>query len=156
YVAALEAQLHLRGEALLADRWQKLPRLVECLRASAIARPHFRHLVGSGDARAREIGRELVLPDLGERLAGETVTPQDIRRELDDLCLPELIDEKIQLCLALPHAGVEPAAAEACLHELQAERPVPCPHCGRSVAAGNLETHLRRLHHIYQFRGVRR
>jgi hypothetical protein len=156
YVAALEAQLHLRADGLLAARWQQLPRLVECLRASPAARPHFRHLLTSADNRVRDIGRELVLPEVAETLSGEDISPRDVRRELDALCPHLFIEEKIQLCLALPHAGVDAAAAEACLHELQAERPVSCSRCGGLVAAKHFETHLRRAHHIFQFRGVQR
>ena len=34
--------------------------------------------------------------------------------------------------------------------------PLVCPECGAALGADPLETHLRRRHHIYQFRGQRR
>src|SRR5262249_54798585 len=57
YIAALEAELARRGETLFASRYQELPRLVHCLRQSDAARPYFRHLLQSGNARVREVGR---------------------------------------------------------------------------------------------------
>jgi hypothetical protein len=155
YAAALEAELARRADGLFAARFQEVPRLVRCLRQSAAARPHFPRLLRSADSRVREVGRELLLPDLGEALAGDKVTAADIRRRLDELG-PDLLDEKIQLCLRLPHAGVDAAAAEECLRRLQDERPVPCPHCGSFVPQGQLATHLRQAHRIYQFRGGQR
>jgi hypothetical protein len=156
YVTSLEEQLRLRAEGLLTARWQELPRVIACLRSNAAARRGFPQLLNSSDSPVREMGRELVLPDLAERLAGDDISARDVRRELDSLCPRKLIEEKIQLCLVLPHAGVDAAAAEDCLRELQAERPVACARCGGMVATANLETHLRRAHRIYQFRGVER
>src|SRR5437016_5596065 len=34
--------------------------------------------------------------------------------------------------------------------------PQLCPECGEGVGADGLEAHLRRRHHVYQFRGQRR
>jgi hypothetical protein len=156
YVAALEAELKRRGDELLSARLQHLPRLVECLRSAPAARAWFPHLIASADPRVREIGRSLLLPELAQQLAGDAISARDVRRELDRLGPAQLLEEKIQLCLQLAHVGVDAAAAEACLRELQSERLVTCPQCGATVTMANLDTHLRRAHHIYQFRGVRR
>ncbi len=156
YLAALEAELSRRAVNLLAARWQQVPRLVQCLRENVWARPFFRELLRSMDPLVREIARDLVLPELEDRLAGDGVTDLEVRRELDRICPEELIEEKIQLCLRLPHVGVDAMAAEACLRTLQQERPVDCPECGAPVALMDLQTHLRRAHGVYQFRGTRR
>jgi hypothetical protein len=156
YVASLEEELLRRADSLFAARWQEMPRLVQCLRQNPKARPYFRQLLFAADPRVREAGRELVLPDLGERLAGDDTSAVDVRRELDRLCPPELIEEKIQLCLRLPHVGVDALASEGCLRALQQERPVECPQCHGAVALADLATHLRRAHKIYLFRGARR
>jgi hypothetical protein len=156
YVAALEAELRRRADALLAGRWRDLPRLVACLRESATARPYFGRLLASDDPRVREIGVESVLPELGEHLAGEEVTAKDVRRAIDRVCPTGRVEEKIQLCLRLPHAGVDAVAAEECLRGLQRERPVACPECGAAVTQRELPGHLRRVHRVYEFRGVRR
>src|SRR5205823_3274536 len=103
-----------------------------------------------------EVVREVLLPGLGERLAGENVTAADVRRELDAAVPPDLVEEKVQLCMHLPQAGVAAAPAEECLRVLQADRLVPCPECHAAVPMKHQEIHLRRAHHIFQFRGVRR
>src|SRR5947209_16236354 len=56
YRSALETELLRRADALFAARWQELPRLVRCLRQSAVARPQFRGLLRASDARVREVG----------------------------------------------------------------------------------------------------
>ena len=67
-----------------------------------------------------------------------------------------LLEEKILVCRRLPEVGIEPGAARVCLGLLEAERPVACTECAARTRLGDLETHLRRAHGIYQFRGLRR
>jgi hypothetical protein len=156
YAASLEGELEHRAEVFFAARWQEMPRLVRCLHQSAKARPHFLELLRASDRRVREVGRELLLPDLAEKLEGEHTSAAQIRQELDALCADDLIEEKILLGLRLPHFGVDAAAAETCVRQLQEERPVPCPQCQQPVVMAELETHLRRAHRLYQFRGAQR
>src|SRR5262249_8569675 len=151
YGPALEGELRRRADALFANRQQEVPRLVRCLRQTVAARPHFSFALGSADARVREIGRGLVLPDLGEALAGETWAALAIRSKRDQVCPAHFIEEKIQLCLRLPQVGVDATAVDACYQQLQEERPVACPRCGSLVPRGHLDAHLRRVHRIWQF-----
>jgi hypothetical protein len=155
YVAALEAELVRRGETLFASRYQELPRLINCLCQSDAARPYFRHLLQSGNARVREVGRELLLAEAGAILAGNAVTAGEVRAWLDRLCPSDDVWDKIRLGQRLARFGVNEAALKACLRQLREERPVACPECGAAVAQGQLETHLRQIHHIYQVHGAR-
>jgi hypothetical protein len=155
YIAGLEAELIRRGEGLANSHHRDLPRLVRCLRHSDAARPYFRHLLQSADARVREVGRELLLAEAGEILAGEHVTAAEVRAWLDRLCPGDDVWDKIRLGRRLTRFGVNPTALKECLRQLREERPVACPECGAAVAQGLLETHLRQAHHIYQVHGVR-
>ncbi len=156
YVAALEAELRRRGQDLLNDRARKLPRLVGCLRSNRAARAAFPTLLRSPEGHVREVGRELLLADLGDRLSGEKVSSTELRRQVDEICPADLIDEKLFLCQHLAILGVALDAVDVCVRQLQAERPVICTECGAQVAQADHDAHLRRDHHIYEFRGVRR
>jgi hypothetical protein len=154
YVAALETEIARRAGDQLADR-RRVARLVQCLRQDRAARGHFAGLLRSADARVREVGREVLLPDLAELLASESLSAADIRKHLDALCPADLIDEKLLLCQRLAPLGVAADAAEACARQLQAEKLVACSECGKPIPQGEYDGHLRRVHHIYEFRGVR-
>jgi hypothetical protein len=156
YSVALKAQLHSRAEGLFQGRSQEVPRLVRCLRADRRAHRHFPALLHDADPRVREIGRELLLPDLGGRLAADRVSAEDIFRELARLGGDELIEEKILLCRQLSYLGVDAAAVKTCLDRLLAERPVVCTECGQRLPGGEIETHLRHVHRVFAFRGERR
>jgi hypothetical protein len=152
YAAALEAQLRRRAGAILAARWQELPRLTHCLRATAAALPLVGRALLSEDARVREIVQEVLLAELGARLAGN-VTALEIRGRLDELCPAEALEAKVQLCRVLPRAGVPAEPVTECLARLEQELPVACRVCGARVARFQLETHLRRAHRVYELRG---
>jgi hypothetical protein len=155
YVLALEAELRRRATDLFDDP-QALARVVACLRQARAARPLFPGLLRSEDARVRELGRELLLPDLAERLAGAAVSAADVRRQLDAVCPEDLVEEKLQLCARLAPLGVAGAAVEECERQLQGERPVVCSECGARVRQADYDTHLHRVHLVYEFRGTRR
>jgi hypothetical protein len=156
YSAALAAQLRRRAAGLLQGRSQEVPRLVRCLRADARAHRHFPVLLRDADAQVREIGRHLLLPELGGRLASDQISAEDVRRELDRLVPDDLMEEKILLCQQLPYLGVDAAAVKTCLDRLLAERPVTCTECGQQFPGGQIETHLRQVHRVFEFRGKRR
>src|SRR5262249_20859237 len=63
--------------------------------------------------------------------------------------------ERVTLAGRLATIGIDADAVEALLAELKLERPVPCDVCGDKVRLGDLETHLRRAHEVFQFRGLR-
>lgn len=153
YIASLTAELARRGDGLLASRWQELPRLTQCLRSEAAAVPFFAPLMRSADPRVREIGRELVLAELTSRLAGVEVTALHVRAQVEALCPPEQLEDAIELCRALPRAGIKAEPVRECLRQLEQQRPVACSVCHALVPGSELETHLRRAHHVYQFRG---
>jgi hypothetical protein len=155
YVVALATELSRRAVDLFEDP-PAVARVVACLRQGRAARPLFPGLLRSDDARVRELGRELLLPDLADRLADEAIAAADLRRALDEVCPDELIEEKLLLCTRLAPLGVSGAAVEECLRQLQAERPVACSECGERVRQTDYDAHLHRCHHIYEFRGVRR
>src|SRR5947209_2130122 len=150
YRTALESELVRRADTLFAARWQELPRLVRCLRQSAAARPQFRGLLRAGDARVREVGRELLLPDACKQLAPAGTAAEEVRRWLDRLCPLEGVEEKLRLCQRLTQLGADPTAVAACQEELRSERPVPCPECRQPVPRSQLDDHLRQAHRIHQ------
>src|SRR5262249_44048752 len=51
--------------------------------------------------------------------------------------------------------GVNAEAAAGCLRILEGERLTVCSECAAPVRISDLETHLRRAHNIFQFRGRR-
>jgi hypothetical protein len=156
YAAALRSQLGARAEALLRTRSQEVPRLVRCLRQNPRAHPYFPILLRDADPNIREVGRELLLPELGGRLGAGAVTARDIRRELDRVCPADELEEKILLCRQLPYLGIDAAVVKTCLARLENERLVVCPECARMIPGGQVESHLRRSHRVFQFRGERR
>src|SRR5436305_681308 len=118
YREALESELVRRADALFAERWQELPRLVHCLRQNKAARPAFRDLIRSRDPRVREMGRELVLPDVCKRLAAEDTSRARVRRWLDRLCPLDGMAERARLCQQLAQHGAHGRAVAACLEDL--------------------------------------
>jgi hypothetical protein len=155
YVIALGAELCRRATDLFDDP-PALARLLACLRQTRAARPHFPGLLRNDDARVRELGRELLLPDLADGLAEEALSAADLRRRLDEVCPDALIEEKLLLCTRLAPLGVSSEAVEECVRQLQGERPVVCSECGARVRQAEYDAHLHRVHRVYEFRGVRR
>jgi hypothetical protein len=156
YVAELEAELGRRGGE--ADRRREM---LEHLRRHLRRESNWPQLVPflarSAQPQIGELGRDLLLPDLGNRLRGPATTAADIRRNLDDaLPFDDLLEEKLAVCSKLASFGVDLNAANECLAQLQAERPIVCGECQQKVRQSDLETHLRRAHKIFQFRGQRR
>lgn len=157
YAAALEAEIAQRAGNLLARRHRELSGLIGCLRENEAARPFFWRLLQSADPQVRELGQELILPEVGQQLAGAETSAADVRAWLDRLCPDDDIWDKIRLCQQrLRHHGVNVQVLRECLRQLQQERPVACSECGVAVPIVHLETHLRRVHHLYRFRGVPR
>jgi hypothetical protein len=133
----------------------KVENLIACLRKSPQVETFLGNLLRSREGRVRDLAREILLPELVKRLPGK-VSPGELRRQLDQVCPDDLLEEKVLLCLRLPKLGVDLAAANACLAQLQEERPVACSECKAQVKLVDLERHLRREHAIFEFRGVRR
>ncbi len=156
YTAALETELSRRADALFAARWQEVPRVVQNLRRYAPAQAHFRGLLRSKERRVREIGQELLLPNACAELAREGTTTEQVRRWVDRLCPLDSVDEKARFAGRMPQFGALQPAIVAYVTELQQERPVACSECGKAIPRGESDDHLRRVHHIYQFRGERR
>ncbi len=154
YITALQDEIGRQAPTALDDP-QSLARLVTCLRQNPAARPLFPQLLRSPDARVRGLGRELVLPDLVERLAGKPPSAAEVRTCLDEISAADQTEEKLLLCERLAPLGVAGEAVEACVRRLQGERPVVCKECGKAVHQADYETHLRRAHRVYEFRGKR-
>jgi hypothetical protein len=133
----------------------KMEHFIACLRKSPQVDSLLTHLLRSREGRVRELAREIILPELVKRLPAK-VSAAELRRRLDQVCPDDLLEEKILLCLPLPKLGVDLSAANACLAQLQQERPVTCSECKARVKRMDLERHLRREHGIFEFREVRR
>src|SRR5262249_18752621 len=116
----------------------------------------FCQLLTSPDRRSRELGRELVLPDLLAAPETTKASAAVVRGWLNTLCPVDDSNDKVRTCQRLAQLGVPPAAITQCLHELHGERAGLCPECAVAISQDELEDHLRRVHHIYQFRGIRR
>jgi hypothetical protein len=156
YMAALETELRGHLKATSGNRRRDLERLVRNLRKSATARVNYWDLLTSSDPHVRQLGREVVLPEVGQALAATKTSAAEVRRWLDRLCPADDVWSKIFVCQRLPHFGADTAAVKDCLRQLQEERPVACPECSAPVPHSRLATHLRQIHHIHQFRGVQR
>lgn len=156
YIVALEREWLYRADALLSSKRGEFLRLVRCLRQQEAVRSHFWQLLLSPDRRIRELGRELVLPDLVAAPETTKASAAVVHGWLDTLCPVDDRNDKVRTCQRLAQLGVPPAAITQCLHELRGERPAPCPECAAAVSQEEVEEHLRRVHHIYQFRGIRR
>jgi hypothetical protein len=156
YVVALEAELGRRADALLAMKRAEFARLVRCLRQNGAARGQLWQLLRSADRRVRELGREFVLPEVSDASETGKATAADVQGLLDKLCPVDDINEKIRTCQRLTQLGVPPTAIAECLHRLRGERPIACPECSVAIPQDQVESHLRRVHRIYQFRVVRR
>ncbi|HEV3084153.1 MAG TPA: hypothetical protein VGY66_30500 [Gemmataceae bacterium] len=156
YVAALEAELLRWLFGGSSKKKREIERLVRNLRKSQAARVYYWDLLTVPEARLRHLGRELLLPEVGQALADDQVTAAEVRRWLDKLCPMEDVWDKLRICQRLPHFGAAVAPVKECLRQLQEERPVACPNCGLAVPQSQIETHLRKVHRVYQFQGVAR
>ena len=126
------------------------------LRLSKMFLPIARQLLLSPQQMSRDLGCGAVLPFIEEQLRSRS-TVAELRNLLGALCSDvEHADLQIGLCKQLAQAGVDPALINACIVELQEERPVVCPECQSDVQTKDLELHLRRAHRIFQFRGARK
>jgi hypothetical protein len=130
--------------------------VIEDLKESKSLSALFPYLVRAPDARVREVGRELLLSRLVEQFGDREPSPVELRREFDDLFLPEHLEEKILTCARLADFGIRPETVGACLSLWEADRLVGCTECAARVRAADMETHLRRAHAVFSFRGVRR
>ncbi|MBM4067655.1 MAG: hypothetical protein FJ271_01735 [Planctomycetes bacterium] len=160
YCAFLEMAVRARfavpaGQREIAESLTPFDGLVSCLGRTVDA-SLFAGLLRCSDSRLRQIGRKLMLPALTAAIRGSKLSVADLRLLLDKLVPDDLLEEKILLCLHLPGLGLEEAMAHACLVELQQERPVFCSECRTRIRLIDLETHLRRAHGIFEYRGVRR
>jgi hypothetical protein len=127
------------------------------LRACEPFMPIVRLMLLLGDTRLRELARDALVPALAERLRGEAISADDVWQALEGACLgSDMIEERLRLCERLPALGVNAVAVSACVLRLQDERLVQCSECGAHVRSRDLETHLRRSHQIFEFRGARR
>jgi hypothetical protein len=156
YSAALEQELlsRLRSRSFAKKRQAAL--FIQNLRQVTQNHNDYWPLIKSADIHVRRIIREILLPEVASKLAGERTTGSVVRSQVEKLCPVDDIWEKVQVCQRLPNLGAFRPACKECLNELRAERPVACPECSAAVPGSQLETHLRQAHHIYQFRGVRR
>src|SRR5262249_10348199 len=137
YVASLEEELKRRTPTNTEWRIRsgessgdinaplKMEHLIACLRKSPQVDSLLTHLLRSREDRVRELAREILLPELVNRLPAK-VNAAELRRRLDQLCPDDLLEKKILLSLPLAKLGVDLAAANACLAQLQQERPVTC------------------------------
>jgi hypothetical protein len=156
YIGTLAAEIRRRADQLFAADRGPLAQVIDCLRQNPAARPLFRQLLAAADAYVREVGRELVLLEAGQELAREGVSVQNVQRWLDELCPQEDVWEKIRLCQRLSGLGVDEAVVRECLRRLRAERPVACPECRLAIPQEDLDLHLREVHRLYTFQGMRR
>ncbi|MBI3409735.1 MAG: hypothetical protein HY040_15450, partial [Planctomycetes bacterium] len=159
YAALLEQELARRETAVSANgnnvpaRLKKLEAYEKCLLAP---RMHDRlpDLLRSRNPLVRALGQNASLAALSGKLRGLRMQPRELRAELSRL-LPNLLEECIVLCRQLPGAGVDAEATAGCLRILEGERLTVCSECAAPVRIADLETHLRRAHGIFQFRGRR-
>jgi hypothetical protein len=163
YVADLQKQvsgktlLALGAAAPVALPYAAFDTYLTMLRASEPFMPIVRLMLLLGDSRLRELARDALLPVLAEKLCRESIGTEEVWQALEEACLgSDMIDERLRLCERLPALGVNAAAVNACVVRLQDERMVRCSECGTHVKSRDLETHLRRVHQVFEFRGVRR
>ncbi len=158
YVESLESQLSPSSARQTIKRATrtKVGRLVESLKFTADKRSLAAALLRSKEDLVREIGREMLMPEISERLRGSELSAGTIRKHLDELCPADLIDEKIKICERLTSFGVDLLSLNACVSDLRAEKLTECPECGVRVQQRELEHHLRKKHGIFEFHGVRR
>ncbi len=163
YVADLEKQVLGQppaGAALGPDAPVALPfaafeAYLTTLRDCGPFLPIARLMLLRGSPRLRELAREALLPVLADRMTSWE-SADAVSQALEDACPgPDLADERLRLCQRLASFGVAAEAVAACVARLQEERLVRCSECAANVRQRDLETHLRRAHQIYEFRGVR-
>lgn len=164
YVEALEEALARRSQSMpqtpaaadsLRLALRLAPKFLTCLERCHDANTLLGEMVRSPSTPVRALAREGWLPWITSDLDGDARLGETLRQRLE-LLGPGLLEEKILLCRRLPEVGIDPRAVAECVRRLEADRVVTCVECLAKVRAGDLETHLRRAHGIFQFRGVRR
>ena len=156
YADALEKEIPRVRKTSTKGQRRDVEKIAANVRRFEPARFQFWNLLLSTDLEVREFGRELLYPEVGEYLANEYLRVDDVRGWLDKLCPREDSAMKIRVGQRLAHFGAAQAPLRNCLQQLQGERPTPCPQCGKMVPQHLLEAHLRKIHKVYQFRGVQR
>jgi hypothetical protein len=163
YVASLEETLTHRAERLdhvVNTVGDEPPRLSPFLRPYVVylsdmagAEQLVGEMLRSPARPVRVVGGECWLAILGKKSRSVKLTAKSLQVELEGVASP--LEEKINLCRRLPETGIDAGAARACLALLEADRLVPCAECGARIRLGEIETHLRRGHGVFQFRGHR-
>lgn len=162
YVVSLEEALTRRAEVFGLATWDirssQPPTLLQpyigCLLKNVQAEALLEQLIRSGMTLVRALGRQSWATILNTKLRSTKLTGKSLREELDRL--GAALEDAILLCRRLAELGLDARATQACLALLEADRPVACTECGTRLRQGDLETHLRRAHTIFQFRGERR
>ena len=114
-------------------------------------------LLVASDERLRRFGEAIGAAYIAEELGSKAIDGDALRKSLEEAAPgPALLEERMAIAERLAAMGIASAAVEACLRSLERDRPIPCPECAARVPAGELETHLRQAHQVFQFRGVRR
>src|SRR5262245_14067329 len=156
YAVGLEKELLNRLRSKFFASKRRVALLIQNLRQANRDHQDFWPLVKAEGVHVRRLGREIVLPDVAAELSDPHTASNAVRTQIEKLCPIDDIWEKVQVCRRLPNLGAWRPACKQCLSELRAERPVACPECSTPVPGSQLDAHLRQVHHIYQFRGVRR
>jgi hypothetical protein len=148
YTTSLETEWLQRLASTRTVRRRDLERWVQNLRQGNSARVLHWELIVAPEPRLRELGRQLLLPDVGQALASPDTPPGEVHRWIEKLCPNEDVWCKIGVCQRLFHHGASAAAVKECLRALQGQRPVSCPECSAPVPQAELESHMQAVHHV--------
>lgn len=161
YVRCVEEELsrreHIFAAAGVNDlkvQVRMLAPYLKLLEQSPQMRSYLPEFLRSSHSMVLALGREAASAILTAELLGSPGQPRALRSALSRIA-PNMLDEAILLCRRLSEAGIDVEAAAGCLKILERERLTACSECAAPVRIGDLETHLRRAHGIFEFRGQR-
>jgi hypothetical protein len=160
YAEAFQRQFQQRWPGDLArlrdsEREQRWQHLAGYLAAHEVSRHAFRLLVAVDDLHLRHFARLVFIPLVARHL-GKEVSVSTLRQAVETLCPMDNLETKIAVCRQLAAMGAFSQAAVSCINEMELDREIPCPLCRVQIRRREEGHHLRAVHDIYEFRGVRR
>lgn len=154
---AFEAQLALHSTALGPFDVTEAPppawaRLAERLGEHELSQRVCRSMLTHTDDRLRGLSRLALIPVVAKRLSGKADKAAFLT-SLEALCPGEGLEVRLAVTQQLADAGASKKAAKEVAAELELDREVKCPECGRSLRRREEAEHLRREHGLYEVNG---
>lgn len=127
--------------------------LASCLRGNRLVSRACWAFLAADEPALRELGREVLMPQLARRLEDGNLPIKKFREAIDALCRVENLDMKIATCRTLAAYGASLELANRCAEDYELDRPRKCSICEKSLPQRELPSHERLAHDCCRYGG---